>query len=187
MKKQHGGLEPISNETYIDKFGDQIVAIELKSRKGVTQYNTDEHVRYDCTIADMEKLRTVFKKDGTVTAGNSSGINDAAAAVVMADSEYAEKNGLKPIAKLVGYAFAGVAPEVMGIGPVPAVNKLLEKIREYIWYSETRTSYKKPKDTKDSKHYLGTKEDSVYYFIYVILLKILKQIPKITYKRVFIW
>lgn len=110
-----------------NRFGDQIVDIELKSRKGVTQYNKDEHVRYDCTIADMEKLRTVFKKDGTVTAGNASGINDAAAALVMADSEYAEKNGLKPIAKLVGYAFAGVAPEIMGIGPVPAVNKLLEK------------------------------------------------------------
>ena len=69
----------------------------------------------------------MFKKDGTVTAGNASGINDAAAAVVMADSEYAKLNGLKPIAKLVGYAFAGVAPEIMGIGPVPAVNKLLEK------------------------------------------------------------
>jgi len=109
------------------RFDDQIVPIELKSRKGVTQYSTDEHVRYDCTIADMEKLRAVFKKDGTVTAGNASGINDAAAAVVMADSEYAEKNGLKPMAKLVGYAFAGVAPEIMGIGPVPAVNKLLEK------------------------------------------------------------
>lgn len=110
-----------------NRFDDQIVPIELKSRKGITQYATDEHVRYDCTIADMEKLRTVFKKDGTVTAGNASGINDAAAVVVMADSEYAEKYGLKPIAKLVGYAFAGVAPEIMGIGPVPAVNKLLEK------------------------------------------------------------
>jgi len=110
-----------------NRFGDQIVDIELKTRKGVTIYNTDEHVRFDCTLADMEKLRTVFKKDGTVTAGNASGINDAAAAVVMADSEYAKQNGLKPIAKLVGYAFAGVAPEIMGIGPVPAVNKLLEK------------------------------------------------------------
>ena len=112
-----------------NRFDEQIVPIELKSRKGVTQYTTDEHVRYDRTIADMEKLRTVFKKDGTVTAGNASGINDAAAAVVMADSEYAKKHGLKPIAKLVGYAFAGVAPEIMGIGPVPAVNKLLQKNR----------------------------------------------------------
>lgn len=110
-----------------NRFGDQIVDIELKTRKGVTVYNTDEHVRFDCTLADMEKLRTVFKKDGTVTAGNASGINDAAAAVVMADSEYAKRNGLKPIAKLVGYAFAGVAPEIMGVGPVPAVKNLLAK------------------------------------------------------------
>ncbi|MDX2368051.1 MAG: acetyl-CoA C-acyltransferase family protein [Colwellia sp.] len=109
------------------RFADQIVPVELKSRKGVVQYTTDEHVRFDCTMADMAKLRPAFKKDGSVTAGNASGINDAAAVVVMADSEYAKANGLKPIAKLVGYAFAGVAPEIMGIGPIPAVNKLLEK------------------------------------------------------------
>jgi acetyl-CoA C-acetyltransferase len=108
-----------------NRFDEQIVPIELKSRKGNIQYTKDEHVRYDCTIEDMEKLRPVFKKDGTVTAGNASGINDAAAAVVMADSQYAEKHGLKPIAKLVGYAFAGVAPEIMGIGPIPAVKELL--------------------------------------------------------------
>ena len=110
-----------------NRFSEQIVPVELKSRKGVVQYTTDEHVRFDCTTADMAKLRTAFKKDGSVTAGNASGINDAAAIVVMADSEYAKANNLKPIAKLVGYAFAGVAPEIMGIGPVPAVNKLLEK------------------------------------------------------------
>jgi acetyl-CoA C-acetyltransferase len=109
------------------RFTDQIVPIELKSRKGVVQYTTDEHIRFDCTSADMAKLRPAFKKDGSVTAGNASGINDAAAMVVMADSEYAKANGLKPIAKLVGYAFAGVAPEIMGIGPTPAVHKLLEK------------------------------------------------------------
>jgi acetyl-CoA C-acetyltransferase len=110
-----------------NRFADQIVPVELKSRKGVVQYTTDEHVRFDCTMADMTKLRPAFKKEGSVTAGNASGINDAAAAVVMADSEYAKANGLKPLAKLVGYAFAGVAPEIMGIGPIPAVNKLLEK------------------------------------------------------------
>ena len=110
-----------------NRFGDQIVPVELKSRKGVVHYTTDEHVRFDCTIADMAKLRPAFKKEGSVTAGNASGINDAAAVVVMADSEYAKANGLKPLAKLVGYAFAGVAPEIMGIGPVPAVNKLFEK------------------------------------------------------------
>ena len=110
-----------------NRFADQIVPVELKSRKGVVQYTTDEHVRFDCTMTDMAKLRPAFKKDGSVTAGNASGINDAAAVVVMADSEYAKANGLKPLAKLVGYAFAGVAPEIMGIGPIPAVNKLLEK------------------------------------------------------------
>lgn len=110
-----------------NRFGDQIVPVEIKSRKGIVYFATDEHVRYDCTIDDMAKLRPVFKSDGTVTAGNASGINDAAAALVMADSEYAKANGLKPIAKLIGYAFAGVAPEIMGIGPVPAVKKLLEK------------------------------------------------------------
>ena len=110
-----------------NRFDDQIIPVELKSRKGVVQYATDEHVRFDCTSADMAKLRPAFKKDGSVTAGNASGINDAAAVVVMADSEYAKANGLKPLAKLVGYAFAGVAPEIMGIGPIPAVKKLLEK------------------------------------------------------------
>lgn len=110
-----------------NRFADQIVPVELKSRKGVVQYTTDEHIRFDCTSADMAKLRPAFKKDGSVTAGNASGINDAAAVVVMADSEYAKANGLKPLAKLVGYAFAGVAPEIMGIGPTPAVRKLLEK------------------------------------------------------------
>ncbi len=109
------------------RFNDQIVPVELKSRKGVVQYTTDEHVRNDCTMADMAKLRTAFKKDGTVTAGNASGINDAAAVVVMADSEYAKANGLKPLAKLVGYSFAGVEPKYMGIGPVPAIKTLLEK------------------------------------------------------------
>lgn len=109
------------------RFDSQIMPVELKTRKGVSEFISDEHVRFDCKIEDMAKLRPAFKKDGSVTAGNASGINDAAAALVMADSEYAKANGLKPIAKLVGYAFAGVAPEVMGIGPVPAVRKLLEK------------------------------------------------------------
>lgn len=110
-----------------NRFDGQIVPIEIKTRRGMVEFKTDEHVRFDCTIADMAKLRSVFKKDGTVTAGNASGINDAAAALVMADSQYAEKHGLQPVARLVGYAFAGVAPDIMGIGPVPAVNKLLAK------------------------------------------------------------
>jgi len=110
-----------------NRFDGQILPIELKTRKGVVTFDNDEHVRMDCKVEDMARLRPVFKKDGTVTAGNASGINDAAAAVVMADSEFAKAKGLKPLARLLGYSFAGVSPDIMGIGPVPAVKTLLEK------------------------------------------------------------
>ena len=103
----------------------QILPIELKTRKGVVNFEQDEHVRADATLEGMAKLRPVFKKDGTVTAGNASGLNDAAAAMVLMERGEAEKQGLKPMARLVGYSFAGVEPEYMGIGPVPAVKKLL--------------------------------------------------------------
>ncbi len=108
-------------------FKDQITPIELKSRKGTTVFDTDEHVRRDATIEGMAKLSTVFKKDGTVTAGNASGINDGAAAITLVESAYAEKKGLQPMARLVGYAHAGVEPSLMGTGPIPAVRKLMEK------------------------------------------------------------
>jgi acetyl-CoA C-acetyltransferase len=108
-------------------FKDQIVAIELKTKKGVEQFVTDEHVRKDVKQEDMAKLKAVFKKDGTVTAGNASGINDAGAAVVLASSSFAQKNNLKPMARLVAYAHAGVEPQVMGLGPIPAVRKVFEK------------------------------------------------------------
>ena len=108
-------------------FKSQIVPIELKTRKGVEQFVTDEHVRKDISPADMAKLKTVFKKDGTVTAGNASGINDAGAAIVMTSSSFAEKTGLKPMARLVAYAHAGVEPQVMGLGPIPAVKRVFEK------------------------------------------------------------
>ena len=108
-------------------FKSQIVPIELKTRKGVEQFASDEHVRKDISPADMAKLKTVFKKDGTVTAGNASGINDAGAAVVLVTSSFAEKNNLKPMARLVAYAHAGVEPQVMGLGPIPAVKKVFEK------------------------------------------------------------
>ena len=108
-------------------FQDQIVPVEVKKRKETVMFTTDEHVRGDATLEGMAKLRTVFKKDGTVTAGNASGINDAAAAVVLAERQVAEAKGLKPVARLIGYSFAGVEPEYMGIGPVPAVKKLLAK------------------------------------------------------------
>jgi acetyl-CoA C-acetyltransferase len=108
-------------------FKSQIVAIELKTRKGVEQFTTDEHVRKDVKAEDMAKLKTVFKRDGTVTAGNASGINDAGAAVVLMEANAAKKAGAKPLARLVAYAHAGVEPQVMGLGPIPAVKKVFEK------------------------------------------------------------
>jgi acetyl-CoA C-acetyltransferase len=107
-------------------FRDQIVPVELKSRKGTTLFERDEHFRADASLDGMAKLRTVFKKDGTVTAGNASGLNDAASAVVLATAEYAAAKGLKPLARLVGYSHAGCEPAYMGIGPVPAVKRLLD-------------------------------------------------------------
>ena len=108
-------------------FNSQIIPIEIKTKKGVEQFVTDEHVRKDIKPEDMAKLKTVFKKDGTVTAGNASGINDAGAAIVLTSSYFAEKHNLKPIARLVAYAHAGVEPQVMGLGPIPAVKKVFEK------------------------------------------------------------
>jgi acetyl-CoA C-acetyltransferase len=108
-------------------FKSQIVPIELKTRKGVEQFVTDEHVRKDVKREDMAKLKAVFKKDGTVTAGNASGINDAGAAIVLATSDFSKKNNLKPMARLVAYAHAGVEPQVMGLGPIPAVKRVFEK------------------------------------------------------------
>jgi acetyl-CoA C-acetyltransferase len=108
-------------------FKAQILPIELKSRKGTVTFDTDEHIRADASMEGMAKLRPVFNKEGSVTAGNAAGINDAAAAVVLADSEYAERKGLRPMGRLVAYAHAGVEPKYMGIGPVPAVRLVLEK------------------------------------------------------------
>jgi acetyl-CoA C-acetyltransferase len=105
-------------------FSSQIVPIELKTRKGVEQFTTDEHVRKDANMADLSRLKTVFKKDGTVTAGNASGINDAGAAIVMMEAKAAKQ---KPMARLVAYAHAGVEPQVMGLGPIPAVRRVFEK------------------------------------------------------------
>ena len=108
-------------------FKEQILPIELKGRKGPVIVDTDEHPRADASMDGMAKLRTVFQKDGTVTAGNASGINDGASAVVLMERKAAERKGLKPIARLVAYAHAGVDPKYMGIGPVPAVKKVLER------------------------------------------------------------
>lgn len=113
----------------IDKgyFKEQIVPIEVKTKKGTVVFDTDEHVRRDVSPEGLAKLKPVFQKDGTVTAGNASGINDGAAAVVLAEAKYAERKGLKPMARLVSYGHAGVDPKYMGIGPVPAVKKALER------------------------------------------------------------
>ncbi len=108
-------------------FNDQIVPITLKSKKGDVAFTTDEHVRADVTMEDMAKLRPVFEKDGTVTAGNASGLNDAAAALILMERAEAERRGAKPLARLVSYAHAGVDPNYMGIGPVPASRKALER------------------------------------------------------------
>ncbi|GAA6164682.1 acetyl-CoA C-acyltransferase family protein [Pelagimonas sp. KU-00592-HH] len=107
-------------------FQSQIVPVEVKKRREMVAFDTDEHPT-PSTEESLAKLRAVFKKDGRVTAGNASGINDGAAAIVLARAEAAEKAGLKPRARVLGYAHAGVRPEVMGIGPVPAVENLLAK------------------------------------------------------------
>ena len=108
-------------------FRDQVVPTEIRSKKGVEHFTTDEHVRKDASMADLAKLKTVFRKDGTVTAGNASGINDAGAAVVLAEAGTARKMNLKMLARLVAYAHAGVEPQVMGLGPIPAVKRAFEK------------------------------------------------------------
>jgi acetyl-CoA C-acetyltransferase len=108
-------------------FKSQIVPIELKTKKGVAQFITDEHVRKDVKPEDMAKLKAVFKKDGSVTAGNASGINDAGAAVVLMEAQAAKKQNQKVLARLVAYAHAGVEPQLMGLGPIPAVRRVFEK------------------------------------------------------------
>ena len=110
------------------RFKDQIVPVELKSKKGSTFFDTDEHVRAEASLEGMAKLRTAFKKDGTVTAGNASGINDAAAAVVLTSAAAAKARGLTPMARLVGYCVAGVDPAIMGVGPIPAIKQLMAKL-----------------------------------------------------------
>lgn len=109
-------------------FESQILPIEVKVRREMVPFATDEHIKAATTMESLGKLRPAFKKDGTVTAGNASGINDGAAALVLASADAAEAAGLKPRARLLGYAIAGVRHEVMGIGPIPAVTNLLRKI-----------------------------------------------------------
>ncbi len=108
-------------------FAEQIVPVEVQTRKGVVHFGTDEHVRPGVTVDDLARLRPAFAPGGTVTAGNASGINDAAAAVVLADAAFAAGRGLRPLGRLVAYSHAGVQPRIMGMGPVPAVRKVLDR------------------------------------------------------------
>lgn len=123
VESHHRAAHAIAN----GHFKSQITPVEIKSRRETFIFDTDEHVRIDATMEGMAKLKPVFDPEGSVTAGNASGINDGAAAVILASADYAKRNDLQPIARLVGYAHAGVEPQYMGIGPVPAVNKVMEK------------------------------------------------------------
>src|SRR5450432_1775902 len=109
-------------------FKDQILPVEIPGKKGkMTIVDTDEHIRGDVSLDDMAKLRPAFAKDGMVTAGNAAGLNDAAAAVVLASESFVNSNGFTPLGRLVGYGHAGVEPRIMGMGPVPATRKVLDR------------------------------------------------------------
>jgi acetyl-CoA C-acetyltransferase len=108
-------------------FDEQITPVQAPARKGTVEVVADEHIRPDITVADLARLRPAFTDDGTVTAGNASGVNDAAAAVMIASGSYAQSHGLAPLGRLVAYSHAGVEPRIMGIGPVPAVRKVLDR------------------------------------------------------------
>jgi acetyl-CoA C-acetyltransferase len=110
-------------------FKEQILPIEIKTKTGPVAFETDEHVRPDASLAAMAKLKPVFDRNGTVTAGNAAGVNDGSAAVVLMERRAAERRGLRPLARLVAYAHAGVEPRYMGIGPVPAVRAVLERAK----------------------------------------------------------
>ena len=109
------------------KFKDEIVAVTIKGRKGDTVVDADEYIRHGATIDAMQKLRPAFDKDGSVTAANASGLNDGAAATLLMAEEEASRRGIKPLARIVSWATAGVDPQIMGTGPIPASRKALEK------------------------------------------------------------
>ncbi len=112
------------------RFADELIPVSVPVKKGETkQLDSDEHVRMNSSLADMTKLPPVFTKAGTITAGNSSGITDGSSATVLVSEREAKRRNLKPLARIVDYSIAGVDPKIMGIGPVPAVNKLLSKTK----------------------------------------------------------
>ncbi|HET6309016.1 MAG TPA: acetyl-CoA C-acetyltransferase [Rhodopila sp.] len=110
------------------RFRDEIVAVTVKTRKGDIQVTDDEYIRHDASPESMAKLRPAFSKDGTVTAGNASGLNDGAAALILMTATEAAKRGLTPLARIAGFATAGVDPAVMGTGPIPATRKVLQRV-----------------------------------------------------------
>ncbi|MFO8058638.1 MAG: acetyl-CoA C-acetyltransferase [bacterium] len=123
--RSHNNAEAAIKE---GRFKEEIMPVEIPQKKGdPLVFDTDEHLRYGLTMEQVSKLKPTFKKDGTVTAANASGINDAAAAVVLMSADKAKDMGIEPLAKLRGYGIAGVEPELMGYGPVPATNKAMEK------------------------------------------------------------
>jgi len=109
------------------RFKDEVVPFVIKERKGEKVFDTDEHPRFDTTLEALAKLKPAFKKDGTVTAGNASGINDSGSAMVLASEDAIKKYGLKPLAEIIGFAQQGVDPSIMGIGPVGAISKALKR------------------------------------------------------------
>jgi len=109
------------------RFKEEIIPVTVKTRRGETIVDTDEHPRRDISLETLAKLKPAFRKEGTVTAGNASGLNDGAAAVVVMSAESADQLGLKPLARIVSYAWAGVEPDLMGYGPVPATRKALSR------------------------------------------------------------
>jgi len=109
------------------KFKDEIIPFILKTRKGEVTVDSDEYIRHGATLESMQKLRPAFTKDGSVTAGNASGLNDGAAAVLLMSEEEAAKRGLKPLARIASYATAGLDPSIMGVGPIFASRKALDK------------------------------------------------------------
>ena len=109
------------------RFKDEIVAVTIKGRKGDTVVSEDEYIRHDSTVEGMAKLRPAFSKDGTVTAGNASGLNDGAAALVVMSASEAKRRGLTPLARIASFATAGVEPSLMGTGPIPSTRKALDR------------------------------------------------------------
>lgn len=123
VESQHRAARAVAE----GRFKSQIVPVQISTRKGTVAFDTDEHLRPDTTLAQLAKMKPAFRKDGTVTAGNSSGINDGAAALVLASGKAVSARGLKPLARLVSYGHAGVDPEIMGMGPVPATHLALRR------------------------------------------------------------